>query len=115
VRDLPTTRIDADVEKAGNTFVGQLKNGASVALNLDKVGSELKASIPLLNKVSAETQRGIESGAINAAKAEGAGSVTITAKMVGGMARTLVKQGFQQVFKDGKATSDFSKTIKIPQ
>ncbi len=71
-------------------------------------------SIPLLTKVSAETLRRVESGAINAAKGEGATSVTVTAKMVGDMARMLVKQGFQQVFRDGKATSDYAKTIKIP-
>jgi RHS repeat-associated protein len=103
------------VEKAGSTFVGQLATGAKMAVNVGMEGAGMKVSIPVLSKVSAETLRGIESGAINAAKGEGATSVTITAKMVGNMAKTLVKQGFQQVFKDGKATSDYTKTIKIPQ
>ena len=103
------------VENLGGTFVGQFSNGARVAVNVGMVGSEMKATLPLLSKISAETLGNIEKGALNAAKGEGAISVTIKATMANdAMASILGKRGFTQVLDAaGKKTSDWVKTMKV--
>jgi ABC-type methionine transport system permease subunit len=67
----------------------------------------------MMTKLSSETLRSIEKGAINAAKNEGATSVTITARMTSEATdQILSKNGFTQVVDQaGHKTSEFIKTI----
>ena len=100
-------------ESAGGLVGGELKNGATAAVNFSKAGSELGVGISFV-KGPAGTLGQLESGVINAAKATGAESVKITASMVkDSMAKLLSSQGFSQEIKNGKATGNWIKTIKL--
>jgi hypothetical protein len=100
---------------AGNLVGGELKNGATAAVNFSKVGSELGVGISAVSG-PAGTLKQLESGAINAAKASGSDSVTITAKMVkDSMGRLLRNQGFTQEMKNGKATGNWIKRVKLKE
>lgn len=59
-------------EVGAGRFVGQFSNGASMLLNLSNDGDTLTVGNPLVTKVSAETFRKIEAGAIGTGRAQGA-------------------------------------------
>ena len=87
-------------QTGANEFVGRFSNGANMLVNLSKEGSNLNVTIPFLTKISAETMRNVEKGAISAARAEGASTVTIIGAMVKDKIVPLLKaNGF--IEKDG--------------
>ena len=82
-------------------------------MSFSKEASEFGVRISAV-KGPAGTLSKLESGAINAAKAEGASSVKLTATMVkDSMARLLRQNGFTQELKNGKATGNWIKIIKL--
>jgi hypothetical protein len=98
----------------GKLFFGEFKNGAGGAFEFASKEGELNVGVSLLNKVSAETFRNVEKGAVNAAKATGSKSVTIEARMVKDpkLQNLLKKQGYsEKLDKNGKGTSTFTKRI----
>ncbi len=104
------------LEGKGSLFYGELKNGAGMAVEFTKAEENLNVGVSFVNKISAETVRGIEKGALNAAEATGSQSVTIEARMVrdSRMGEFLKKQGFTEVLdKKGNGTGTFTKTLKI--
>ena len=98
---------------AGGLVGGELESGGSALVNFSRSGSELGVTVSAV-RGPAGTLSKIEQGAVNAARSQGASSVKIAAKMVkASMGRLLRKNGFTQEIKDGKATGNWTKTIKI--
>ena len=101
------------IAQAGNLIGGELKAGGSAAVSLSKTGSEMGVKISAVNGPAGTLAR-LEKGSIDLAKSQGASSLKLTAAMVkDSMARLLKSNGFKQEFKDGKATGNWTKDIKI--
>jgi RHS repeat-associated protein len=108
-------------EKVGESgFVGSLANGAKISAGFEQTGSALGVNISNIETAArgSISFRGLEAGAVNIAKSEGASSVTITAKNVvnaklGGF---LTKAGYtaQKVTDNfGRETVNYVKKIQV--
>jgi RHS repeat-associated protein len=98
---------------AGSVIGGELEGGGSALIGVSRSGEQLGVNISMVSG-PAGTVAKLEQGAINAAKAQGASTLELKASMVkDSMGRLLRKNGFTQEIKDGKATGNWIKTIKI--
>jgi len=97
----------------GSLVGGELEGGGSALLGFSKSGDQFGVNISMVSG-PAGTLSKIEAGAIDAAKAQGASSLELKASMVkDSMGRLLRKNGFTQEVKDGQATGNWVKHVKI--
>jgi len=97
----------------GNMVGGELKGGGSALVSFAKSGEQFGVNISMISG-PAGTLSKVEAGAINAARAEGASSLTLSASMVkDSMGRLLKQNGFTQDVKEGQATGRWIKEIKL--
>lgn len=103
--------------EAGSAFGGEFANGGSALVNFAKTGDSLTVGVGIAASPDGVTGTlaAIQRGAISAAEDSGASSVTIVAKDVTNqqLEGVLEKKGFTQEFKNGQATGNWSKTIKL--
>jgi len=105
-----------EMESLEGLVAGKLSSGAVGAFEFSKTGDQLSIGISVISKISAETYRGIQEGAVLAAEAIGSKSVRIEARMVTNekVANSLTSRGFkQEIGANGKATSNYYKVIKL--
>jgi len=102
-------------ESMGQTVGGELKGGGSALVSFSKTAEGFGVNIAMVSGPSGTLSK-LETGAINAAKAEGASTLTLTASMVkDSMGRLLRQNGFTQEVKNGQPTGRWIKEIKLNQ
>ena len=98
---------------AFNMVGGELENGAAVQASFSMSGKTLNIGISIVDGPKGTLGKMAE-GVKAAGKAAGASEVNVTAKMTTkSMGRWLRREGFKQEMKDGKATGNWTKTVKV--
>ena len=83
-----------------NMVAGQLQNGGSIGINVRAVRQAIQVGVPAIGNPAGAfgTMKALIEGLQNAATQQGATTLVIRAANVSdGLAKALVRQGFQQV------------------
>jgi hypothetical protein len=92
---------------------GELKGGGTALLSFSKSSETFGVNVSMVAGPAGTLSR-LETGAIDAARAQGASILELKASMVkDSVGRLLRMNGFTQIMKDGKATGDWIKKINL--
>jgi RHS repeat-associated protein len=99
--------------EAGSMIGGELKGGGTALLSFSKSSETFGVNVSMVAGPAGTLSR-LETGAIDAARAQGASILELKASMVkDSVGRLLRMNGFTQIMKDGKATGDWIKKINL--